>query len=351
MRQPIGLSRLFFFVALASCISFGQAASPLVPLRITDETPVSSLRVNARGIHTVGGNGEFYVSTGPGRYISVDLDGETHPALDLASVPATEGMSSKDLILVDLAPDTRGGVLGTVLWDETPTKTRYGLVRFDSDGAYDGLTWIDADAGFTPTHAVEFSSSGNFLICGYDEHGKIKVALFDFRGFLLKQQVVAYGDKEGSTSKGAAGQSAQAADEHAMREAGMIQMASAEDDSVYLYNSAWGRKVIRVQSSGKATEISLANPHSNTMPMELVVSHGYLYLCEATLDEGQKVGPLKSFSISVYDRYNGTLMASYEVKGAYGLAFVAASPRDFYFLSLRVPPGDAVNFSLIREQP
>jgi len=317
-------------------------------LRITDDRQIDAFTLNANGFREVAGDQVFYVGTSPRRCVAVDLDRQIHSALDLDQIPATDVMSPKDLYLADVTPDPRGGVLGVVRWNETPKKTRTGVVRFDRDGDYDGLVWLDTDLNVT--HAVEFSSSGNFLVVGNDEHWRTKVALFDFRGFVLNPAVLTYGDAVDASSKSAAEQVTPAM-ERAMREAGTIRMASAPDDSVYLLNVQRGRKILRVQSSGKVTEMKLAGPSQDTMPMELVVSPSYLYLGEALLEKGQTSGPLKRFLISVYDRDNGTLEASYETKTPLGGTFVAASPRDFYFVGTRVPPGGAVNFSLIRAQP
>lgn len=346
--RPILFVLLF---AVGPLMGFGQADNSLVPLRITDEAQIDSFRLNANGFRDIAGDQVFYISASPRRYVAIDLDRQTHTALDLDQIPATDAMSPKDLDLMGVTPDPRGGVLGVVRWAETATKARTGVVRFDSDGDYDSLVWLDTD--LTVTRAVEFSSSGNFLVVGYDDHWNIKVALFDFRGFVLNPAVLTYGNEEGANSKSAPGQPNPAM-EHAMVEAGTILMASGTDDSVYLFDVQRSHKIIRVQSSGKMTEMTMGGPARNTFPIELVVSPSYIYLEESILDAGQKLGaggPLKKFSISVYDRYDGTAVASYEVKKPVGMAFVAVSPKDFYFLGAKVPPGGAVNFSLVREQP
>jgi len=346
--QRVGPVFVVLFFAIGTSISLGQSEVSPMLLRTTGEAQIDSFRLNAKGFREIAGDQVFYLQASPRRYVAIELDGQSHPALDLDQVPPTDAMNPKDLYLIDMTPDPRGGVLGVVRWNETPAKIRTGVVRFDRDGDYDGLVWLDTD--LSVTHAVEFNSSGNFLVVGYDEHGKIKVALFDFRGFVVNPAVLSYGEAVAAGSKSAAGQVTPAM-ERAMREAGTIQMASATDDSVYLLNVQRGRKILRVQSNGKVTEMKLGGPSQDTMPMELVVSPSYLYLGEAILDKGKRVGPLKKFSISVYDRDNGTLDASYEAMTPLGGTFVVASPRDFYFLGTKVPPGGAVNFSLIRAQP
>jgi hypothetical protein len=57
---------------------------------------------------------------------------------------------------------------------------------------------------------------------------------------------------------------------------------------------------------------------------------------------------LKHFALSVYDRYDGTLNATYRMDIAFGATPVSLSPREFYFLKAKVLPGGALSFSLIR---
>lgn len=352
MTQRIGLVVLFVFVALGSALCSGQVESEIVPLRITDKTQIDSLHINARAIGEWAGEDVFYVESEPGRYVSVDLDAETHKALDLASIPVTEVKNPQELSLMDLVPAPHGGVLATVMSFESKTKPRVALVEFNSDGDYDRLVWLDTD--LTITHAVEFNPSGNFIVVGYDGQYRMKVALFDFRGFLVKDQVVSYADKEGAFPKGAEKAVQREFESHVMFEAGSTRMASAPDDSVYVYNQVWGHKILRVQSDGSVKEMTLGGIKRNTVPMHLVVSSSYIYLSEALLDQGQKPeagGALKRFLVSVYDRSSGSLYASYETMDALGICFLPASPREFYFLKLTVPPGGAVNVSLVREVP
>ncbi len=86
----------------------------------------------------------------------------------------------------------------------------------------------------------------------------------------------------------------------------------------------------------------------------MYVSHSSLYLYEAILDKGQKteeVTELKRFAISVYDRYSGTLNASFRVDSGSGLIPVALSPKEFHLLDAKVLPGGELSFSLIRSGP
>jgi len=164
-----------------------------------DETPVASLRIDGSGFRTFIGDGEFYIETSPGKYTSVALDGTTRSALDTSKVPSTESLNPQDIFIADVARDPRGGVVALVVWDESPTKTKFGIMHFVGDGEYRDL--IRLDIGFTPAHVAEFRSNGSFLINGYDEHGNIKVALFDRRGTLINPQVLTYGKTEDATGK------------------------------------------------------------------------------------------------------------------------------------------------------
>jgi len=350
--KRVGPIVVLFLSSLWALTSLGQDESSLVPLRITDQTQIDSLHINARAIGEWAGEKVFYFESGPGKYVSVDLDGETHKALDLASIPVTEVKNPQQLSLMDLVSASHGDLLATVISFESKTTSRTALVEFNSDGEYDKLVWLDTD--LTVTHAVEFNPSGNFLVVGYDDQYQMKVALFDFRGFLMKEQVVAYADKEGAVPKGVGKAAQREFKNHVMVETGSTKMASAPDDSVYIYNQVWGHKILRVASDGSAKEISLGGVQRTTVPMHLVVSSSYIYLSEALLDEGRKPetgGVMKRSLVSVYDRYTGSLYASYEIKDALGMVFLPVSPREFYFPKLTVPPGGAVGVSLIREEP
>lgn len=324
-----------------------------MPLRVTGETQISSLHINARSFREAAGDNRFYIESEPGKFVSIDVDGDTHKSFDLASIPITIVKSPHDLHLVDISAGSHGSILATVWWAESPTSLRTGLVRFDSDGDYDKLIWLDTD--LTVTHAVEFGTSGNFVVTGYTDKYQTKLALFDSRGFLLKDQLSPYADKGDPVPNGAGDPAAQ--DEfknHVMWETGVMQLARASDDSVYVYNPGWDHKILRIQPNGKMDQINLGGKERNAVPMHMVVSTGYIYLSEAILDEGQKPDAamaMKNFSVSVYDRYQGTLDESYTVKDALGFVFLPVSTRLFYFPKLTVPPGGAVNVSLIREEP
>jgi hypothetical protein len=365
MGQLIRYLPLFF---LAASVCFGQAGTapatvpaseptaltepaPVpTPLRILEEIPLPSLHIERSYWRSVAGNQEFYVQTDPGKYTAVDLKGQTHTALDVSLVPATDSMNPSDLFVIDLAQDPRGGVIAPVLWNETPNKTRAGILRFDEHGDYNELIWLDTE--LIPTHVAEFSSSGDYLVTGYDPYGQVHVALFNFQGKMVIPQVFSYGNTEDVAGKQTAGQADRPSDQSVLK-ASLIQMASGDDDAVYLFNPASGRKVIRVQPSGKWTEIDLPKPASleGTLPLAMFVSHSSLYLDEAILDKGQKlegVSVLKHFALSVYDRYDGTLNATYRMDIAFGATPVSLSPREFYFLKAKVLPGGALSFSLIR---
>ncbi|MGP8251878.1 MAG: hypothetical protein ACLQHF_07570 [Terracidiphilus sp.] len=354
MYQPVKPSRFLAVVVLVVPACFGQTGPQLTPLRILEETPIPTLQVSSMGLRAVAGDGEFYVQTGLGKYTAVDLEGETHVALDISKVPATDSMNPQDLFVVDLAQAPRGGVIAVVWWNETPKAQRAGVLRFDEHGDFSSLLWLDA--AFIPTHVAEFSSAGDFLVTGYDEHSKVHVALVNSRGTMVIPQVLPYGDAEVASGNKAPGQAGQPSDQ-SIREASLIQLVSGDDNAVYLYNPSFGRKVIRIQPSGQSTEIALPPPFpegESTLPLQMYVSHSSLYLYEAILDKGQKteeVTELKRFAISVYDRYSGTLNASFRVDSGSGLIPVALSPKEFHLLDAKVLPGGELSFSLIRSGP
>ncbi len=355
MPLPVKLSCLLTLVALAVPACFGQTGTEPTSLRILEETPIPSLQIRSKCFRAVAGDGEFYVQTGAGKYTAVDLEGQTRIALDVSMVPATDSMKPEDLFVVDLAQDPRGGVIAPVWWNETPKKTRTGILRFDEHGDYNGLIWLDA--GFTPTHVAEFNFAGDFLVTGYDPHSNVYVALFNSHGKMVIPQVLPHSNVNAAEGKQTTGQVERPSDQ-SIREASLIQLASGDDDAVYLYNPSWGRKVIRIQPSGHSTEIALPNPAlqegESALPLEMFVSHSNLYLHEAILNKGQKtdeVTELKRFAISVYDRYTGTLNASFRTESGFGATPVALSPREFYFLAAKVLPGGAWNFSILRAGP
>jgi len=355
LYQPVKPSHFLTLAVLAGSACFGQAGVQLTPLRVLESTPIPSLQISSMGLRAIAGDGEFYVQTGSGKYAAVDLKGETHVALDISNVPATDSMNPGDLFVVDLAPAPRGGVIAAVWWNETPKAQRAGILRFDEHGDFSSLLWLDA--AFTPTHLAEFSSAGDFLVTGYDEHSKVHVALFNSRGTMVIPQVLPYGGAEDTSGKKSAGQAEQPNDK-SIREASLIQLVSGDDNAVYFYNPSLGRKVIRIQPSGQSTEIALPSPPflegEGTLPLQMYISHSSLYLYEAILEKGQKteeVTELKRFAISVYDRYNGILNASFRVDSGSGLIPVALSPREFHFLDAKVLPGGDLSFSLVRSGP
>ncbi|MGB6830059.1 MAG: hypothetical protein WBE41_18570 [Terracidiphilus sp.] len=355
MSTVVSLSRRIPFPVLAASICFCQIGATPTPLRILDKTPVASLPLNLKGFRAIPGEAGFYLQTGPGAYIAVGLDGQTHSALDVAKVPASDSIKPGDLYTTDLAPDPRGGVIAPVVWDDASKKSRAGILRFDENGDYEAL--IPLDAEFNPAHAAEFSSAGGFLVTGYDEEGKIHVALFDSRGRMLIPQVLKFGNTDATPGTPENGQTEQP-DRQPAIEAGLIQLASGDDDAVYLFNPSSGRKVIRIRPDGQSSEIVLPKPvylqDASTLPLDMLVSHGNLYLCEAVLDKGQKpedAMELKRFALSVYDRYTGTLNASFQIDSTFGATLVAASPREFHFLDAKVVAGQGLSFSIIRAAP
>ena len=355
--MPTPHSALFClpFLILAAAACQGQPGEAPVTLRVLDETPVTSLPHDIRGYRTVAGEGEFYFQALAGNYLAISLKGEVRVALDLSKVPASNSIRPDGLFLVDLAPAPRGGVLAITTWTDASRESQYGLLRFDEDGDYDDL--IPLDTGFTPAHVAEFSSSGGFLLSGYDDSGKTRLALLDTRGKVLVPEVLRSSSSNASGRSGSAEAKKPGAQTAAVK-SGVMQLASGDDDAVYVFDPSWGRKAIRVRSGGQFTEMALPQPaflkNTSTMPLQMLISHGSLYLCEAILDTGKKPGDameLRRFTISVYDRYSGALAAFYRVDSAFGSTPVAAYPREFFFLHARNVPGQGLNFSIVRMAP
>ncbi|MGC9223938.1 MAG: hypothetical protein ACP5E2_08430 [Terracidiphilus sp.] len=364
-------ARCIFAVALgllAAGACFGQDGSAPVPLRILDETPMPSnliqtpyLRVYPGG--TSDGREFFYVQTAPGKFATVGFDGTSHTALDVSLVPSSGAMNPKDLFVVDLSGDPRGGVIAPVVWNPNPGTTQAGLLRFDQDGDFRDLIWLDTNADFTPTHAAAFSSGQGFLVAGYDEHG-ILVSLFDYQGKKVRTIALpGVGGVEAAKSppKQEQHRPGTSAPQSSVRiafarSASFIEMASSEDNAVYVFNPSSGRSLFRIRPEGQYTEIKLAQPQAekgaNTMPLGLFVSHSNIYLDEAILGAGQKasdyIGQLKRFLISVYSQNDGALEQSFLDDTGFGALPVSLSPREFYFLKMKDNEGGMPTFSLIR---
>ena len=89
------------------------------------------------------------------------------------------------------------------------------------------------------------------------------------------------------------------------------------------------------------------------MPLELAVSHGRIYLNETIFDQGQTAEEkteLKQCSVSVFDREDGTLDASYREDESLGSMLVGVSPAEFYFLKARVEHS-VIKLSIVRAGP
>ena len=350
MSQDFKFPVLIFIVASAIPACLGQTGIVLAPLRVLDEIPVPSIQIGGMGWRAVPGNGEFYVQTDRGKYLAVDLRGRTHSALDVDKVTATTDFDPKDLLVADMSPAPRGGAIAPVLWQSKEKLLQSGILHFSEDGGYDGLTRLDAK--FRPTHVAEFSSAGDYLVTGYDEYSRVQVSLFDRHGKMLIAHVLPDGKADESPRKTEPGGHAEMA---AAKESGLMQVVSADDDAIYLFDPYKGRKVIRIEPSGESSEIALSKPNLKdgeaTMPVALLVTHGNLYLYEAVLSKEQtqqEAMELNRFVLSVYDRYNGTLDASYTVDDSIGGFPVALAPREFYFLKEKEAPGGAWSFSLAR---
>jgi len=273
----------------------------------------------------------------------------------LKAVPGTTSMSINDLHVIDVSPDSRGGLLAPILWERTTGKNKAGILKFDSRGAFSGLIWLDDD--FFPTRVASFSSTGNLLVAGYDDAGKIHLSIFDTYGKLLIAQIPAYASGNGSPQSKIKGD--EAASQQAMLDASQIQLAGGDDDSVYLFDTTKDRKIFRVTQDGKTTEIVLARSElrggeGTRLPLNFFASHGSLYLHEAILKSGEEAGrseqaiTLQHFAITVYDRYSGELQESFRVDGDFAGTLAAASPREFYFLKSKDIGAGALRFSLVR---
>jgi hypothetical protein len=366
MIMPVKPTHILLFLSLSASTCFGQDGAAPTPLRVLEEIPVTSLQLNGNGFRVTMGKSEFYIETGAGRYVAVDLEGRSRTALDLAKIPATDFGKSSELFVVDLSPEPRGGVNALVLSTRTKEATntslakeeqRFGIVCFDDHGEFDELIPLDTGPDFNPTHVGEFSSGKEFLIAGYGEHGRVFLSIFGNRGELLIPHLhptkypALDADKQRNTddtkptARGAVA-------------AGIIQLAAGDDDAVYLFDPSRGRQALRIRPDGISEDITLPEPSYSkdlsTQPLGFYVSHSNLYISEAILDKGQAAGDameLKRFGLSVYDRYTGALTASFEIDKTYGATPVALSPREFHFLNAKVAARQGLSFSIIRTAP
>jgi len=354
-------------LAFSLPVCMGQTGAPQVPvppiaLSVLSRTELSGLRINRAGWRPVLGEGHFYVQTGAGKYVSVDLDGEIRPGLDIANVPRPSGMGPHDILRIpDMAQDPRGGAIAPLAWYDASSGAvaKAGIARFDDHGNYDSTVWLDTV--LYVLHVAKFSSSGNYLVAGYDDHIKFQLSLFDFRGRLLVASVLAGvidGDSPHVTGAAEEPQTGNAIS-NATADAAFLQLASGDDDAVYLFKPSWGRRVIRVASSGKCSEIPLPKPWFSAgdsgLPTAMYVSHNSVYLFEGVVSSAQqadvgagKPTEIKRISISVYDIHDGSLSASFRDDGALGGILVSVAPRQFYFLKAEQQPGGALDFWLVR---
>ena len=351
-RLNIISSMMIGFLASSAC----YAQDHIVPIEIQSfqESPVPSLQISGGGFRIVSGNNKFYVQTGEGRFVSIDLHGTTQTAMDLSAIPPTDSLDMKYLYMVDMTPDSRGNVLALAMYDKSPDRARAGVARFNSDGTFDDLIWLGFDPYFHVTHIAQFSSSGEFLVNGYDDHGHTKLVLCSGEGAVVVPDVLAETpsispDAEKKPKKDPVG------DAGAQEKAARLQLVSGEDNTIYVFDESVGQKVGRITDRGKVTWIPLAGlPSNSAFPLEMLVTQSNLYLSLADLPSDKDslaAHVLNKFSIFSFDRYDGTLLATYQVEKSFGAFPLVSSPRDLFFLNPSVQSSGGVSFSIMEARP
>lgn len=357
MRMAGTVGSLCAWGTIAAIAWCGQACSGqdgVVPksLHVREEIPVSSLPMRSRGFRTICGDGRFYIQTGAGQYSVVDLEGQAHAALDTAKVPANQSLNPRDLLITDLEPSPHGGVIATVVGEDSSKTNRAAILRFDEDGDFDRSITLDSD--LHPARVAEFNSSGGFVVAGYDDRGRDYLALIDLHGKVVVPHLLAPEVADLGSRPNPAGSTAP----EAAIKAGSIKMVSGDDDAVYLFDPSRGRKITRIQPSGETTELPLGTAPSSSsgrpaLPLELALSHGRIYLNEAMLDPGQRpagVPRLTEYLLSVFDRYSGELEAIFQSDEPFGSTLITASPAALYFLDARVEHA-VIRLSIVRADP
>lgn len=238
-------------------------------------------------------------------------------------------------------------MIAAVVWTPDDHTQKPGILVFNPDGSFNRLTFIEGT--LFPTHVAEFSSGAGYVVTGYDEQGAIYQALVASEGKILKPDVLR--DREGSP----ASKDPTEGSTPAPLNAALIQLVSGDDDAVYLFNAAKGRRVYRIRSDGTFTvtdlEASASPTGEKTLILGMFISHSSLYLHEALIDESKKneqVMTLNRFLLTVYDRSSGALQHRYLNDAGFGGNPVAMAPREFYFLKTKALPDGALDFSLIR---
>jgi hypothetical protein len=345
----LALSHLAVSQRQPSPLQVNSDARP-IQMHLDAEIHLNCIHLDSGRWRTYPGQDEFYVQEELDRYVAVSLKGECRPALNMALVQGGNSLKPSDLHIVDLADRERGGVIAVVVRSPDDHTQKPGILVFNPDGSFNRLTFIEG--AFFPTHVAEFSSGAVYVVTGYDEKGAIYQALVTSEGRILKPDVLR--DREGPpTAKDPAESSSPAP-----MNAALIQLVSGDDDAVYLYNAARGKRAYRIRSDGTFTvtdlEASAPPPGEKTLILGMFISHRGLYLHEALIDESEKteqVMTLNRFLLTVYDRYSGALQYTYLNDAAFGGNPMAMAPREFYFLKSKALPDGALDFSLVRAVP
>lgn len=326
-----------------------HADAPPLQLHQDGEVQLNCIHLDSGGWRTYPGQHEFYVQEALDRYVAISLKGECRSALNMAEVQGSSALKPSDLHIVDLSERERGGVIAPVVWTPDEHTQKPGILVFNSDASFNRLIFLEG--GLFPTHVAEFSSGSGYIVSGYNDRGAIYQALVTSEGKILKADVLRDTDetkppKESSDSSAAP------------MNAALVQLASGDDDAVYLYNAAKGRRVYRIRSDGTFTVIHLETsappPGEKTLILGMFISHSSIYLHEALIDETKKneeIMTLNRFLLSVYDRYSGTLRERYLNDAAFGGNPVTMAPREFFFVKSKALPDGALQFSLIQAAP
>lgn len=354
---------LFFsFGSLLSCTLLAQ--SSVTNLQIRDESPLPGLQTGAMSYRTIPGLDEFYVQTGPNKYMAVDLSGHVHTALDTLSVPPTFSQRSTDFAVIDLSPVPGRGVVAPVMWRNLPAMGgepdaaagfRWGVLSFDEDGHYKELVEISTHlkSHISPVRIAEFDRSGGYLLLGYDDQGKLLLYLLDSSGNVVRNDLLPTWAKQVDTKD-----SATAAQDDRLNQAAVtaanIQLVSDDTNSIYAYSPDWGGKIVKFQPGGESSQMQLGSnskTKSHVFSLAMLVTHDSIVIDQAPVEGAAgQANELKHFTLNVYSKTTGELLRQYSIDENYGGSPVAFSSAGAYFLRAKVAMG-ALSFSLINAEP
>lgn len=362
---------LLLFGPLLSCAILAQ--SSVTNLQVRDESPLPALQTGAMSYRTVPGLNEFYVQTGPNRYMAVDLTGHVHTALDTLSVPVTFSQRSTDLAVIDLSPVPGRGVVAPVMWRDSPAigvssdaapDVRWGVLAFDADGHYKELVEISTrlKTKISPVRIAEFDRSGGYLLLGYDDQAKIVLYLLDSSGNIVRNDLLPTWAKQIETkdsavetqTKDSAAATQESRPNQVAVTAANIQLVSDDANSIYAYSPDWNGKIVKFQHNGESSQMELGSnsqAKAHVFPLAMLVTHDSIVIDQAPVEGiAGHANELKHFTLSVYSKTTGELLKQFAINENYGGSPVAFDSTGAYFLRPKVVMG-ALSFSLVNAEP